>query len=359
LQNFVPLDPAERALLEEQRMELLAQLDQEYEEETIILRKAWETYRETESMRAVLNSNQRMTEIDAKRSAARSSVRDIMLIPNPRIKDILLNQPYEERKMYAPDDKYDRNVVRMAFYTFPAEVEMGKYVPNESVEAEEKEAEEEAGADKANEMLYRQKLKDGRFARVFYDTDSDTNGFMSPMWSVDFTLNIGGTDSRYSSPVQAYEVERAKELGNVELSTSLMKTRSARTIRLLTRQTKGHPSDAKGLWVKIYTAVYETYPVLKAKLLATGSDTLVFADAREGPSGTGLAEKDSGTLDPAKWKGENAVGLAQETVRTRMREGTLEEAPQAQEVVNTVISEEEQAKAKTGAIINSRRGGFR
>jgi hypothetical protein len=42
-----------------------------------------------------------------------------------------------------------------------------------------------------------------------------------------------------------------------------------------------------------------------------------------------------------------------------MREGTLEEAPQAQEVVNTVISEEEQAKAKTGAIINSRRGGFR
>jgi predicted NAD-dependent protein-ADP-ribosyltransferase YbiA (DUF1768 family) len=359
LQTFVPLDPAERALLEEQRMDLLALLDQEYEEENIVLREAWETYRATESIRAVLNSNQRMTEIDAKRSAARSMVRDIILIPNPRVKDILLNQPYEERKMYAPDDKSDRNVVRMCFYTFPAEVEMGKYVPNESVQAEEEQAEEEAGADKANEMLYRQKLKDGRFARIFFDTKSDTNGFLSPMWPVDFTLNNGGGDSLYSSPFQAYEVERVKELGDVELSTTLMKTRSVRTIRLLTRGVKGHPSDAKGLWVKIYTAVYERYPILKAKLLATGSDTLVFADAREGPSAIGLAEKDSGTLDPAKWKGENAVGLAQETVRTRMREGTSEEAPQAQEVVNAVITEEQQAKAKTGAIINARRGGFR
>ena len=110
--------------------------------------------------------------------------------------------------------------------------------------------------------------------------------------------------------------------------------------------------------MKIYTAVYETYPNLKAKLLATGSDTLVFADVREGPSGIGLAEKDSGTLDPAKWKGENAVGLAQETVRTRLREGTLDEAPQAREVKNEVITEEEQAKAKTGAIINARRTRF-
>jgi predicted NAD-dependent protein-ADP-ribosyltransferase YbiA (DUF1768 family) len=359
LQNFVPLDPAERALLEERRMELLAQLDQEYEEETTVLREAWETYRETQSMRAVLNSNQRMTEIDAKRSAARSQVRDIVSINNPKINEVLLSERYEERKMYPLDDPFNRNLVRMCFYTFPAEVEMGKYVPNKSVSGEVKEAEEEASAEKANEMLYRQKLKDGRFARIFFDTDSDVNGFLSPMSSIDFTIQVGGVDSRYSSPLQAYEVERAKELGLAELSASLMKTRSPRTVRLLTRQTKGHPKDAKGLWVKIYTAVYETYPNLKAKLLETASDTLVFADVREGPSGIGLAEKDSGTLDPAKWKGENAVGLAQETVRTRMREGTLGEAPQATQAAKEVITEEEQAMAKTGAIINARRGGFR
>ena len=54
------------------------------------------------------------------------------------------------------------------------------------------------------------------------------------------------------------------------------------------------------------------------------------------------------------------MGVAQETVRTRMREGSLEEAPQATEVDAAVITEEEQAKAKVGAIINaSRRGGHR
>jgi hypothetical protein len=122
------------------------------------------------------------------------------------------------------------------------------------------------------------------------------------------------------------------------------------------RQVKGHPADAKGLWLKIYTAIYETYPNLAAKLLATGSDTLVFADSREGPSAIGLAEKDAAALDPAKWKGENAVGLAQETVRTRLREGTLDQAPQAANADAAVITEEEQEKAKVGAIINAKRG---
>ena len=128
---------------------------------------------------------------------------------------------------------------------------------------------------------------------------------------------------------------------------------------LLVKQVQGHPKNAKSLWLKIYTAVYNAYPNMAAKLLATGSDTLVFADTREGPSSVGLGEKDPATLDPAKWKGENAVGVAQETVRTRLRESTLEEAPQAENVEAAVITEEEQAAAKVGAIINAKRGGGR
>jgi predicted NAD-dependent protein-ADP-ribosyltransferase YbiA (DUF1768 family) len=364
LQNFVPLDPAERALLDETRLQALATLDEAYEEEILVLKAAWEEYEATQSMRAVLNSNQRLTELDAQRNAARSQARDLVPIHNPVTRDILLHERYEERKMFSQTDPIDKElmgmmVVRMTYYPFPAEVEMGKYVPDESAKEERKDAEEEAAATAPNEMLYRQKLKDGRFARIFYDTDSDTNGFLSPMWPVDFTISVGGKDSRYSSPIQAYQVERVKELGNAALAESLMKTRSARTIMLLVRQVKGHPKDARGLWLKIYTAVYETFPNLAARLLATGSDTLVFADSREGPSSIGLAEKDSAVLDPAKWKGENAVGLAQETVRTRLREGTLENAPQADDVSAAVITEEEQEKAKVGAIIAARRGGRR
>ena len=359
LHNFVPLDPAERALLDEMRLETLTGIDEEYEAEILVLKAAWEEYEATQTMRAVLNSNQRLTEIDARRNAVRSQVRECISIPNPVVRDIILSERYEERKMFSPGDVFDREVMnmmlaRLAFYPFPAEVEMGKYVPDESVK-EQKDAEE--SGDAPNEMLYRQKLKDGRFARIFYDTDSAENGFMSPLRSIDFAVNIDGVDSRYSSPIQAYQVERVKELGGKDtLVQSLMKTRSARTVMLLVRQVKGHPKDAKGLWLKIYTAVYNTYPNLAAQLLATGSDTLVFADSRDDPSSIGLAEKNSAALDPAKWTRENAVGLAQETVRTRLREQTLEEAPQAENVGAAVITEEEQAKAKVGAIINAKRG---
>ena len=360
LQNFVPLDPAERALLDEMRLETLTGIDEEYDAEILVLQAAWEEYRATQSMRAVLNSNQRLTEIDARRNAARSQVRDIIAIDNPITRDVLLNERYEERRMYSKKDRIDKevfllSVARLALYPFPAEVEMGKYVPDQAAEAEEIQGAEEA----PNDAPYRQKLTDGRWARIFHDTDSKENGFMSPMSLIDFTVSVGGADSRYSSPMQAYQVERVKELGDTKLAASLMTTRSPRRVMLMVRQVKGHPKDAKGLWLKIYTAVYRTYPNLAAQLLATGSDTLVFADSRDGPSSIGLAEKDPSVVNPAKWKAENAVGLAQETVRTRLREETLDEAPQAENVGAAVITEEEQEAAKLGAIINARRGGGR
>ena len=92
------------------------------------------------------------------------------------------------------------------------------------------------------------------------------------------------------------------------------------------------------------------------RLLETGTDSIVYADARPGPSGVGVSDKDTAVLDPTKWKGENAAGLAQETVRSRARESTLEEAP-AGNATEGVVTEEEQAAAKVGAIINARRNG--
>jgi len=351
LQRFVPLDPSERQAIEDVRLTSLTELDEGYETEMNTLRDAWEEYNTTGNMRPVLASNQRMTEIDAKRNAVRSAVRNLIAIQNPAVNEILLDQRYEERKMFEQKDPFDKELVRLAFYTFAPEVDQGKYVPDEAGEVKE---EDEAGLDKANEILYRQRLKDGRAARIFYDTDSDVNGFMSPMSIVDFNTNISG-DVRYSSAIQAYEVERAKELGNDDMAASLLKTRSPRTIRLMTRKVVGHPKDAKTLWIKIYTSIFEQHPILKAKLLDTGSDTLVFADIREGPSGIGLAEKDAAALDPARWKSENAVGLALETVRTRMREGVVEEGAAAEVAVGGSITEEEQKKAKVAAIINARR----
>jgi len=162
-------------------------------------------------------------------------------------------------------------------------------------------------------------------------------------------------DTRYFTALQAYEAEKARELGMTDLRTNILKTRSARTIRLMTRAVKGEPVDAKGLWLKIFTEIYGQTETLKERLMETGTDALVYADLRLGPSGIGLAEKDSRVLDPSKWKGENAVGLALETVRTQMREGSIQDIAANSKPKESVITEEEQSKAKVGAIINARR----
>jgi hypothetical protein len=129
----------------------------------------------------------------------------------------------------------------------------------------------------------------------------------------------------------------------------------------MTKKVVGNPANARALWFKIYTSVYQQHPELKARLLATGTDTLVFSDPNEGPSGIGLAHTDAAALDAAKWKGENAAGLAQEEVRTRLREESLQEAPEEAKVREAAITEEQQEKARVGAIINAARarGGGR
>jgi hypothetical protein len=300
-----------------------------------------------------------VAELDARRCGIRSAIRDIVPIVNPAVNEIVLSNPYEKRKMYKSTEEpknepYKMSVMRLCFYDFNPEHDMGKYVVDQNVAAELQRGEAEAAAGEPNELLYRQTLKDGRRARIFFDKDADVNGFLSPMWPVDFTMG----DTKYCMALQAYEVERARELGMNELAASLLKTRSARMIRLMTVKVKAHPANAKGLWLKIYTEIYQQTEALKMRLLTTGTDTLVYADVREGPSGIGLAEKDSGVLDPTKWKGENAVGVAQETVRTQMREGELAEAP-VNAAAKGVITEEEQAKAKVGAIIQARRSAFK
>jgi hypothetical protein len=350
LKRFVPLDPSELQALEEARLEQMGQLDKEFELEMEELRKATELYSQTGTMRPVLQSNQRLQELDMRRSVLRAAVRGIGVIDNPRVNEVLLSDRYEERKLFPKGDPFEQELYRMFIYTFKPEMDQGKYVVDEGAPVEEG-APEEVGA---NELTYRQKLRDGRFARIFFDAESDVNGFLSPMWMAEFTLTVS-TETKYSSPIQAYECERARELGKPEVAANILKTRSPRTIRLITRELKGHPADAKGLWTKIYTAVYGLYPILKAKLIATGSDALVYADVREGPSSIGLSDKDPGVLDPAKWKSENAVGIAQETVRSRMKEGQEAEVVESEAPAASTITEGEQQKAKVGAIINSRR----
>ena len=359
LKRFLPLTPTEREVIEQDRLDRLADLDKEYEATRKALKDAMAQYAVTRQMEPVLVVNTALSELDARRSAARSAVRSIQALDNPETRLILLDQPYEKRKLvpvsFGQKDPYFGQVFQMSYYDLLPEFEFGKYVPDEEVppaESEEGEAEAMILPDEAG---YRVRLRDGRVGRVFFEANSDVNGFLSPMWPATFTMD----NVQYACALQAYEAERARELGKLELRASLLKTRSGRTVRIFTKNVEGHPKNAKALWFKIYTAIYQQNEELKKKLLATGTDTLIYADPREGPSGIGLAHTDGTALDSSKLTGENAAGLAQEEVRARARDETLQEAPVDTDIREAAITEEEQGKARVGAIINAarRRGG--
>ena len=364
LLRFAPLDPAYREAQEQMRLDEIAALEAELVDAGNVLREAYASG----VVPAILRANKEVQDLELRRGNLRSAVREFTDLDNPVTRQILIDQPYETRKLIPsygapfqyyqakndprvvsdPDrlksatDPFDKQVVQMYFRDFVPTRFYGRYVPDEA-------APKTSPADAPPEV-FRQTLKDGRLARIVFDTEDPVNGFLSPLWSVEFVLN----ETRYSSAIQAYEAEKAKELGNEALRAMILKTRKARMVRILTQKEVNNPADAKGLWLSIYTAIYQQHPELMAKLSETGTDAIVFADPRPGPSGTGVGEKDAAILDSSKWKGENAAGIAQETVRSRVRENTLEEAPEGP-VTESVISEEEQKAAKVGAIINARR----
>jgi len=357
LLRYIPLDPADREAQEQTRLNTIAELEER-------LVEAMETLRQVTglgSIPAILRANQEVVELEARRAAARSAVRISLVIDNPTTRDVLFDQPYETRKLFYSSslpyqyydqgksnanssedarDPFDKKVVRILYRDFPAASFYGRYVPGAEVP-------KPAAPD---ELEFRKVLKDGRKVRIIFDTDDAVNAFLSPMWPVEFVV----AETRFFTAYQAYEVMRAKELGNDTLAASLLKTRSVRMMRVLTQKVTDHPKDARGLWVSIYTALYQQHPELQAKLLETGADSIVYADARPGPSGIGISQKDAAVLDASQWKGENLVGLAQEQVRSQLREGG-QEAPPAT-ATDGVITEAEQARARTGAIINTRRG---
>ena len=188
-------------------------------------------------------------------------------------------------------------------------------------------------------------------ARIFFDVEDGPNMFLSPCWPVEFTMD----DTRYFTAIQAFEAERARTAGQEGLRTNIMRTRSTRTMRFLTKKFETQPKDVKGLWLRIFTAIYQQHVELKEKLLNTGTDALVFADIRQGPSGAGFGEQTKEILDPARWTGENALGLALETLRYQFREGTAKESSKTHAPNESVITTEEQDKAKLGAIIQAKK----
>lgn len=354
LMVYIPYDTATRETREQNRLDAIGQAEAEYEDALSALRDAMVNYKLTGAVQPVLAAQRAAAEADQVLSRVRYGGRAIQDIANPDIADVLFDEK-GGRKLFSQKgkDPFKKQLARLVVSEFPYMSFYGTYMDAPDVEPV---ADVEDGMDEPApaEGATRKKLKDGRWARFFFEGDEGANGFLSPMWPVEFTMG----STRFFTALQAYEVERAKEAGQEAIRAALLKTRSTRTMRFITKKFETPPKNSKALWTQIFTAIYQQHPELKAKLLSTGTDALVYADLRKGPAGIGLGERDTGALDPSKWTGENHVGLALETLRYQFREGTAAESARNDDVDEAVISKEEQDAARTAAIIAQQKSKF-
>ena len=230
---------------------------------------------------------------------------------------------------------------------FPATLFYGRY--EETAEAAAAVAEAVAAESGGAEGSASVRLTSGLTARLFFRPEDPQNGILSPLWPVNFIHK----ETQYACAYQAYEAERMAEQGQAEVRAKILKTRSARTVGIQTVKFTTPAKNPTALWTGILTDMFKQHPELLEKLLATGQDSLVYADPRAGGGGVGIGADNKKILDPGNWKSDNVVGKVMEGLRATFREQGKVEAAPPPEAKESVITEEEQEAAKKAAIIKN------
>ncbi len=292
----------ELAELEQAQKDQIAQIEEQFDAKMDEYLRALASYRETGVITDILRFQRELTILDSQRSILRSPIRWIQEIGNPVKRDLF------------PDEFY--RTEHIGYTVFKWNDRKFKF---EDLVREGKEPEEEVGdegeAAGGAEGIEGAEGGDDELLLLFYGTEDDKTGFMSPEFPIEFVFN----STKYTSPLQAYEVERIMKLGKAAVRPVLMKTRSAKTVRTVAAGIPGHESAGQPLWTEIYNALMDQHPEFGKKLLETGTDRLVYADPVDMYAGIGLPLEDPSALNRAAWKGQNWLGLALEAVRNRLR----------------------------------------
>ncbi len=310
IRAFSELRPEEQEELETKQAEEQAALETEYVAKMKELREANEEYQinpaDPSLAVSVVKLNAELRDISIKRNSVLYPERWISLLENPAIRDLLLDKPHEERKFGYDAYMFKRNPLSR-------EHANGHYRAH---------GEAAAGGQAGG----------GTTVLFISSPEDQTTGLFHPASEIEFVYN----ETKYASPYQAYETERFRELEEDVKVKQLLGTRSARTILQLVRDESRQPQNPEKLWEEILEALYAQHKDHADKLKATGSARFHMMD---------------------KQIGSPVYANALATVRTKLKEREAE-APSGGEVVKqSVITKDEQAKAKVGAIINNFRRG--
>jgi hypothetical protein len=322
-QSFRPLNKDEVIELSKQRMDEVRKYEtgtvgeESKEEEPLSYVKAVEKLRDVYARykrgetgfteQTVVAANQEVKEAEQRRNNALHPIKFTRTIDNPVIRKIIVGSK-DDRHMGYP-------VYSIGYYPFKEADAFGHYVTPEE------------------EAAQKSSMKGGSSIDVILiDSYEDPiRGFLHPAYTKDFSY----TSTQYSSVYQAFEAERLKILKNHFLVDQLMKTRSPRTIHSIASQDKTPLPNSFDLWVSILKAFYQQNTELAKSLVDTGSAI--------------FSLRDSMISSPSDYL--NALMSVRSMMAENLEGGAI--AP----IEKRVITQEEQKKARMGAIINNRRFG--
>ena len=297
---------ADYADLYAKRLEALKEIETQFDAALQALRIVQEEYNlGSKSADEVVRANQAV--LDLSKARSRIAYPEIWtdLVKKATVKDVLMHtEPYEKRKMKYP-------IFLLKHYELNRKEAWGKYEERST----------------AAEPL------EGGAIRIRFITDlqDESTAHFHPFFQRNFTFN----ETEYCCMIQAYEGERFKELGKEDLRKQVLGTRSGRTIHSIAIKDKTLPNQPQQLWEDILFQFFYQHPDLRKELDSTGTDKFHVMDKEV----------------PANY------GAALEGARLRLRELGDKDLDH-QETKEKVITEEQQKKAKVGAIVNNFRKKF-
>jgi len=149
---------------------------------------------------------------------------------------------------------------------------------------------------------------------VFGPPQDPEYGLLSPETPVEFVYNT----TKYTSILQAYYVERATQVGRIDMRATLLKSVNPRTIRSIGSRVVGVEKKEIDMPLELLTDIVKSLVLQDARyaplLRKTGVDTLVYAEPLDKILGVGLSGEEA--ANPSQWNGaKNLLGQAWQAVR--------------------------------------------
>jgi ribA/ribD-fused uncharacterized protein len=331
---------------EEKQMDQIKQVEKEIDETSRSLRDAMAEWRKgAGGADEVMKLQRDLQRLDAQRTQLRSPIRWTKTFKNLSIRDVLVGEVYEVKKLGYPVE-----ALRTRCLSTEQTIRSSDEKPlSTKAEGEEEGEEEEEGP--AEEFT------------LFFSPADPEHGLLSPDTLVDFIFNT----RQYNCVTQAYQAERIIYLKReADFLKPLLRTRNVAMMRVIGSKVVGQLPDPKETMTNILKSLISQHPRFGDMLRTTDGSTLVYADPRDGVLGIGIPVEDPQVTDRAAWKGTNFLGQAWQAVRDSLgavgaqaeADDARLEAPLVQEggVRGKTLADEK--KQRTGVLINRYRRGF-